>query len=157
MVFEIDSPGLGAEKQICGGGSYSLSEIFGGEKVFSTGFAIGFDRTLLALENEGFKAPRKTVEAYVIPVSEATRETAFGIVARLRARGIAADVDLMRRNLAKNLRYANSIKARKAVIVGEKELETQSVVVRDMETGEQRAVKIDDLAEFFVRYGGNGV
>jgi histidyl-tRNA synthetase len=157
IVFEIDVPKLGAEKQVCGGGSYSLSEIFGGEKVFSTGFAIGFDRTLLALENEGFKAPRKTVEAYVIPVSEATREKAFGIVARLRARGIAADVDLMRRNLAKNLKYANSIKARKAIIVGEKELETQSVVVRDMETGEQRAVKIDDLAEFFVRYGGNGV
>jgi len=157
IVFEIDVPKLGAEKQVCGGGSYSLSELFGGETVFSTGFAIGFDRTILALEKEGFKAPRRAVEAYVIPVSEGMREKALGITSMLRAKGIAADVDLMRRNLAKNLKYANSIKARKAIIVGEKELETQSVVVRDMETGEQRAVKIDDLADFFVKCGGNGV
>ncbi len=53
MVFEAEAPALGAEKQICGGGSYTLSELFGGEKVFSTGFAIGFDRILLALEKEG--------------------------------------------------------------------------------------------------------
>ncbi|MBM4237040.1 MAG: histidine--tRNA ligase, partial [Euryarchaeota archaeon] len=53
IVFEIDVPKLGAEKQVCGGGSYSLSELFGGEKVFSTGFAIGFDRTLIALAKEG--------------------------------------------------------------------------------------------------------
>ena len=50
MVFEAEAPVLGAEKQICGGGSYTLSELFGGEKVFSTGFAIGFDRILLAME-----------------------------------------------------------------------------------------------------------
>lgn len=53
IVFEIESPPLGAEKQICGGGSYMLSELFGGDKVFSTGFAIGFDRILLAIEKEG--------------------------------------------------------------------------------------------------------
>jgi len=157
VVFEVDVLNLGAEKQVCGGGSYSLSELFGGERVFSTGFAIGFDRTLLVLEEEGFKAPRRAIEAYVIPVSERMREKAFEIASALRARGIAADVDLMRRNLAKNLKYANSIKARRAVIVGEKELETRCVIVRDMETGDQRAVKIDDLVEFFVKCGGNGV
>jgi histidyl-tRNA synthetase len=157
VVFEVDVLNLGAEKQVCGGGSYSLSELFGGERVFSTGFAIGFDRTLLVLEKEGFKAPRRAIEAYVIPVSERMREKAFEIASALRARGIAADVDLMRRNLAKNLKYANSIKARRAVIVGEKELETRCVIVRDMETGDQRAVKIDDLVEFFVKCGGNGV
>ncbi|MDD1773388.1 MAG: histidine--tRNA ligase [Methanomassiliicoccales archaeon] len=157
MVFEIDVPKLGAEKQVCGGGSYSLSELFGGEKVFSTGFAIGFDRTLMALEKDGFKAPRKGIEAYVIPVSERMREKAFEIVSSLRAKGIAADVDLMRRNLAKNLKYANSIKARKAVIVGEIELEARSAIVRDMETGYQEAVRIDDLAEFLLKNGRNGV
>ncbi|MCJ7488986.1 MAG: histidine--tRNA ligase, partial [Thermoplasmata archaeon] len=46
MVFEIDAPKLGAEKQILGGGSYTLSELFGGEAVFSTGFAIGIDRVM---------------------------------------------------------------------------------------------------------------
>jgi len=55
MVFEAEAPALGAEKQICGGGSYTLSELFGGEQVFSTGFAIGFDRILLAMEKEGIE------------------------------------------------------------------------------------------------------
>jgi histidyl-tRNA synthetase len=157
VVFEIDAPKLGAEKQVCGGGSYSLSELFGGEKVFSTGFAIGFDRTLMALEKDGFRVPRKGIEAYVIPVSERMREKAFEIVSALRAKGIAADVDLMRRNLTKNLKYANSIKARKAVIVGEIELEAQSAIVRDMETGYQETVRIDDLAELLSKNGRNGV
>lgn len=157
VVFEIDAPKLGAEKQVCGGGSYSLSELFGGEKVFSTGFAIGFDRTLLALEKDGFKVPRRAIVAYVIPVSDRTREKAFEIVSTLRSRGIAADVDLMRRSLAKNLKYADSVRARKAVIVGEREIEGHNVVVRDMESGAQEVVKIDGLPEYLSIYGGNGV
>ncbi|HUL39623.1 MAG TPA: histidine--tRNA ligase, partial [Methanomassiliicoccales archaeon] len=80
VVFEIDAPSLGAEKQICGGGSYSLTELFGGEKVFSTGFAIGFDRTLLALEREGLTPARKRLDAYVVPTSDAMRHKAFMIV-----------------------------------------------------------------------------
>lgn len=157
VVFEIDAPKLGAEKQVCGGGSYSLSEVFGGEKVFSTGFAIGFDRTLLALEKDGFKVPRRAIVAYVIPVSDRTREKAFEIVSTLRSRGIAADVDLMRRSLAKNLKYADSVRARKAVIVGEREIEGHDVVVRDMESGAQEVVKIDGLPEYLSIHGGNGV
>jgi histidyl-tRNA synthetase len=157
IVFEIDVPKLGAEKQVCGGGSYSLSELFGGDKVFSTGFAIGFDRTLLALEKEGFKVPPRVVEAFVIPVNEGTRRRAFEITAMLRERRIPAEVDLMRRNLTKNLKYANSIGAKKAIIVGGKELEIQSVVVRDMDTGDQRVVRIDGLMDLFSVYKGNGV
>src|SRR3989442_2855785 len=48
MVFEIDSPNLGAEKQVGGGGAYSLAEVFGGERVAQTGFALGLDRLVLA-------------------------------------------------------------------------------------------------------------
>ncbi len=145
IVFEIDVPKLGAEKQVCGGGSYSLSELFGGEKVFSTGFAIGFDRTLIALAKEGFEAPRRRVEVHVIPVGDATRSKAFEITAMLRKEGIGADVDLMRRNLAKNLKYADSIGARRAVIVGEKELGFGAVTVRDMVSGEQTTIPLGDL------------
>jgi len=84
MVFEMDAPVLGAEKQICGGGSYSLTELFGGEKTFSTGFGIGFDRTLLALEKEGYEGPVRTVDVYVIPVGGGTRQEAHRITALLR-------------------------------------------------------------------------
>jgi len=145
IVFEIDVPKLGAEKQVCGGGSYSLSELFGGEKVFSTGFAIGFDRTLIALAKEGFEAPKRRVEVHVVPVGDVSRSKAFEITAMLRKEGIRADVDLMRRNLAKNLKYADSIGARRAVILGEKELGLGAVTVRDMVSGEQSTIPIGDL------------
>jgi histidyl-tRNA synthetase len=145
MVFEADAPALGAEKQICGGGSYSLSELFGGEKVFSSGFGIGFDRILLALEREGTTSPKTGIQVYVIPVNEKMRAPAFKLVADLRDAGIVADIDLMRRNLAKNFKYADSIGARYAIIVGEKEAEVDSVMLRDMRSGEQSPVKNDEL------------
>ncbi len=147
IVFEVDAPVLGAEKQVCGGGSYSLTELFGGEKTFSTGFAIGFDRILLALEREGMKTPVRNVVAYVVPVSDAMRLAAFKIAAELRSNGISTDVDLMRRNLGKNFKYADAIGARFAVIVGEKEAALGSVTVRDLKTGEQRLVSMGDLCE----------
>lgn len=147
MVFEVDAPKLGAEKQICGGGSYSLSELFGGEKVFSTGFAIGFDRTLLALQTEGVKFDRPGITAFIVPVSDGVRTKAFEIVSTLRRSGISSDVDLMRRGVGKSLKYAATVPSRFAVIVGEKELESGSVTLRDMSSGEQTLVKMEDLVK----------
>ncbi|HPT74346.1 MAG TPA: histidine--tRNA ligase [Methanomassiliicoccaceae archaeon] len=145
MVFEIDAPVLGAEKQICGGGSYSLTEMFGGEKTFSTGFGIGFDRTLLALEKEGFEGPAHSMDVYVLPVGDACRQEAHRIAAELRLAGVRTDIDLMGRSLAKSMKYANAINAQRVVIVGEKELAQGAVTVRDMNTGEQRLVKREEL------------
>jgi len=150
MVFEAEAPSLGAEKQICGGGSYSLSELFGGEKVFSTGFAIGFDRILLAIEKEGQTFDSGGVDAYVVPVSDDMRTEASKIVSMLRAKGISADVDIMKRKMAKAMKHASSVKAKYAVIVGKNELDENSVTVRDMSSGDQKLVKIDGLHKIFV-------
>jgi histidyl-tRNA synthetase len=145
MVFEAEAPALGAEKQICGGGSYSLAELFGGEKVFSTGFAIGFDRILLALEKENMKFETKGADAYVVPVSDDLRLDAAKIAAMLRNNGIIADIDIMRRKIAKAMKQASAVKARYAVIVGRNELNEDSVTVRNMDTGDQKMVRINDL------------
>ena len=147
MVFEVDAPKLGAEKQICGGGSYSLSELFGGEKVFTTGFAIGFDRTLLALQTEGVEFPQPKLAAYIIPVGDAAREKAFHLVSELRRAGISADVDLMRRNIGKNLKAADSSRARYALIIGDKEMESGSATMRDLSSGEQTSVPFGDIVQ----------
>jgi histidyl-tRNA synthetase len=145
MVFEIDAPRLGAEKQVMGGGSYTLSELFGGEPVFSTGFAIGIDRVVLAAEAEGSIQTPDALDAYVIPAKDDMRKYAFGIVARLRSQGLRADVDLMRRNISKNLKYASAVGARFAVIVGQEEMAKRSVTVRDMKSGKQALVLADDV------------
>jgi histidyl-tRNA synthetase len=149
MVFEMDAPVLGAEKQICGGGSYSLTELFGGERTFSTGFGIGFDRTLLALEREGYQTPARVVEAYIIPVTPSVKDEAFRLTAQLRQAGIITEVDLMGRSLSKNFKYAASINAQKVVIIGEKELAQGSVTVRDMTSGEQTMVVKEELLSEF--------
>jgi histidyl-tRNA synthetase len=145
MVFEIDAPKLGAEKQILGGGSYTLSELFGGEPVFSTGFAIGIDRVVLAIEAENPIETGAPLDAYVIPAKDDMRKYAFGIVARLRSQGLKADVDLMRRTMSKNLKYASSVGARFAVIVGKDEMAKRSVTLRDMKSGRQELVLADEI------------
>ncbi len=147
MVFEAEAPSLGAEKQICGGGSYTLSELFGGEKVFSTGFAVGFDRILLAMEKEGQTYENEGITAYVIPVSENVKLDASRIVSVLREAGIVSDIDIMGRKMAKAMKYASVCGAKYAVIVGSQELEQRSVTLRDMESGDQKLVKIEDLAK----------
>ncbi len=142
MVFEAEAPALGAEKQICGGGSYSLSELFGGEKVFSTGFAVGFDRALLALEKEGAVYERKGIDVYVIPASDSARMPCFGYVGQFRDAGLSADIDIMGRKMGKALKYASGIPARFAVIVGDNELASGKVTLRDMSTGEQKELTV---------------
>ena len=146
MVFEAEAPALGAEKQICGGGSYTLSELFGGEKVFSTGFAVGFDRALLALEKEGTSYTPDGIDAYVIPASDDVRIKAAEIASMLRSEGISVDQDIMCRKMAKAMKFASSARASFAVIIGSRELESGSVMLRDMTTGEQTEVAISELA-----------
>jgi histidyl-tRNA synthetase len=151
MVFEIDAPRLGAEKQVMGGGSYTLSELFGGEAVFSTGFAIGIDRVMLALEAELEVPAYAPLDAYVVPTEDAMRKYAFAILSKLRSKGLSADVDLMRRSMSKNLKYAASVGARYAVIVGKEELSKRSVTLRNMESGEQTLVQADFVADELAR------
>jgi histidyl-tRNA synthetase len=147
MVFEVDAPKLGAEKQVLGGGSYTLSELFGGEPIFSTGFAIGIDRVMLALEAEKPAQEVSPLDAYVIPTDDDMRKYAFGFVARLRSHGLRADVDLMRRSLSKNLKYASAVNARFAVIVGKEEMAKRSVMLRDMKSGKQTVVLADEIGK----------
>ena len=147
MVFELDSPNLGAEKQVGGGGAYTLAEVFGGEHVAQTGFALGVDRLVMAAEAEGVFGPPMGVDAYVVPIGEATRARALEILTALRAAGIRADVDLVGRGPSKNLDYANAVRARFAVLVGERELKVEKVSLRNLATGEQREVPVGILVE----------
>jgi histidyl-tRNA synthetase len=147
MVFEIDSPNLGAEKQVGGGGAYSLAEVFGGEKVAQTGFALGVDRLILAAEAEGTLPQPSVLDAYVIPIGEAMRSKAIEVLTTLRAAGLRADVDLVGRGPSKNLDYANAVDARFAVLVGEKELKGDAVAVRDLKSGKQTQVSLETLVD----------
>ncbi len=145
MVFEVDAPELGAEKQVCGGGSYALMELFGAEPVESVGFAIGFDRVLVALEAQGHSFPKKRLDYYIAHSGEGTRLEALRVLAALRAAGLSADIDIAGRSLSKALRHADAVGARRAVIIGEDELRKGSLAVKDLTTGEQREATLEEL------------
>ncbi len=145
IVFEIDAPCLGAEKQLCGGGAYELVPLFGGRETPTAGFAIGFDRTLLALETENYSFPSSVITAYVIPVNDNMLKQSLAIVQQLRNKNIPTDIDLLKRGIGKALKYASSTNAKTAIIVGPKELEQGAVTVRDMKSGTQELVKLSTL------------
>ena len=145
VVFEIEAPSLGAEKQLCGGGAYELIKLFGGKETPTAGFAIGFDRTILALELENYEFPNPTLDVFIIPVTEDMVEKSLNIAQNLREKGIKVDIDLLRRGVGKSLKYASSLNSKKAMIVGPDELEKDSVTIRNMKTGKQELKKISDI------------
>ncbi|MBV1768142.1 MAG: histidine--tRNA ligase, partial [Methanobacterium sp.] len=133
MVFEIYVPSLGAQKQICGGGTYNIIETFGGEKIESTGFAFGFDRLMAALISQKKDLNLKVAaDIFVAPISPKTRGAAFEIAQKLRYEGIATEVDLGRRKLKKLLSYADNLGVKKVVLVGERDLEEGKLTIKDM-------------------------
>lgn len=146
-VFEIYVHGLGAQKQISGGGTYNLIEIFGGEKVESTGFAFGFDRVMEALKKQKAEIPVvKTVDVFVAPIKEDTQLKAFEIAQKLRKVGVSTDVDLTGRKLKKVLSHADSLGTSYVVLVGARDLEEGKVTVKNMKTGTQDMFDVADVA-----------
>ena len=149
IVFEIYVPELGAQKQICGGGSYSLVKVFGGQEVESTGFALGFDRLMNALDELTDKEELPPyLDAYVAPISEDVRAKAFEITQNLRKNGIRADVDLNGKKFKKLMNYADKIEVPKIVIIGEKDLSEGKITVKDMKSGDQELVDIEEIADY---------
>ncbi|RLI89574.1 MAG: hypothetical protein DRO62_01305 [Candidatus Altiarchaeales archaeon] len=144
-VFEIRVSELGAQNQICGGGRYDdLIELFSEVKVPAVGFAFGFDRIMNAMDLQEIKIPRKVTDVVIAPVSDTVREEAVKIASRLRDE-LSVDIDLMNRKLEKILKYAGDIGARYTIIVGPEDLKKREVTVRNMESGKQKKVRIENL------------
>ncbi len=142
VVFEMYAEGLGAQRQVCGGGSYRLAKLFGGDDVPSTGFAIGFDRVAEVCRVEAVKGRT----AVVIGFGDHVR--ALRVADVLRRAGVRAIVDVMGRNVRKQLSFADTINADYAVFAGE-EVERGFITVKDLKSGDQVEVKLEDVSSFF--------
>jgi len=139
MVFEIYCEGLGAQNQVCGGGSYRLAQLFGGEDTPSTGYAIGFDRIMEICE------AKPVVQKRIVVVSfDDTRKEAIIIAQKLRMH-VATYLDVMGRKFKDQIAYANTIGASHIVIVGKNELDAGKVALKDMSTGEQELLSVEDV------------
>jgi len=140
MVFEIYCEGLGAQNQVCGGGSYRLAQLFGGEDIPSTGYAIGFDRVMEICDVKPSRKKRVVVVSF-----DDTRKEAIVIAKRLREH-VHAYVDVMGRKFKDQISYANTIGASHVVIVGRNELDAGKIALKDMSTGEQELVTVEEAA-----------
>ena len=149
-VFEIYVHSLGAQKQISGGGTYNLIELFGGEPVESTGFAFGFDRLVECVKPCGTEIPKLgTVDVFVAPITRDektnTKLKAFEIAQSMRKSGVKTDVDLVGRKLKKIMSQANNLGAKYVILVGERDLKEGKVTLKNMESGEQEQIEIDKI------------
>lgn len=146
IVFEVYIPELGAQKQVCGGGTYSLIKVFGGQEIESTGFAFGFDRLMNAIEElQEEKELESHIDVYIAPINDSVRGKAFEIAQILRRNGIRSDVDLNRKKFKKLMNHANNLKVKKVAIIGPKDLEENKITLKDMESGNQEQIAIDEL------------
>jgi len=144
-TFEWQSPVLGAQNAVGGGGRYDgLSAELGGPELPGIGWAVGIDRTLLALEREGsLPAPDPAVRLYVVAVSAAAREAAFRLTQQVRRAGVATDMAFGKRSLKGNLRHADRLGAVFVALLGDRELERGVVTLRSMESGAQEEVPLE--------------
>ncbi|WP_299540988.1 histidine--tRNA ligase [uncultured Streptomyces sp.] len=148
-TFEFVHDGLGSQSAVGGGGRYDgLSEMIGGPALPSVGWALGVDRTVLALEAEGVELdiPAPT-SVYAVPLGEEARRVLFGVVTELRRSGVAADFAFGGRGLKGAMKSANRSGARLTVVAGERDLAEGVVQLKEMESGEQTAVPLDGVVE----------
>lgn len=145
MVFEVFAPEL--HIALGGGGRYDkLVQLFGGEPTPAVGVAHGLDRIALATQTQKIptQAERKK-PVFMIPINEEMRVEALKIAQLLREAGIAVEVEAMGRKMTKALEDADRRKMDYAIIIGEREVKENAVVVRDLAKRQQRTVKIEKI------------
>ena len=153
-TFEFVHDGLGAQSGIGGGGRYDgLMATLGGPPLTGVGFGLGVDRTLLACRAEGL-APWSTArcEVFGVPLGDAARRRLVALAGALRRAGVRVDLAYGGRGLKGAMKAADRSGARYTLVLGERDLADGAVGVKEMVSGEQRSVPLDDVvAELVAR------
>lgn len=147
-AFEIISNDLGAQSTVCGGGRYDgLVEQIGGPSGYSgIGFGLGAERLLLTLEANGVEIdnPNHT-DIFVVTIGDRAKLKSFSILKDLRVNHISADKDHLDRSLKAQFKYSNKINSRYTIVIGDDELDKDEATLKNMETGDQKLIKISEL------------
>ena len=153
-TFEFVSGSLSqAQGTVCGGGRYDgLAEVLGGPSTPGVGFALGLDRLLVALQEEGV-APLgpSGLACFVVSIGSEVAQVGDRLVAELRDAGIPAATAFEERPLKAQLKMADRSGAAYAVIVGEKEVAAGTVILKSLADGEQEEIPIGDVVNWLSR------
>ncbi|GAB4236294.1 MAG: histidine--tRNA ligase [Chlamydiales bacterium] len=149
-VFEVVSGELGAQNSIGGGGRYDgLIKMLGGPDVPSIGFGAGIERALQVMIKQQTSLPnRPSPSLYIIPLGDEPKKKAFRIVHELREKNIAAQMDMTGKKLTKAMQIANQLNAKFSVVIGENEIDSGEVQIKDMKAGTSFSLPLDLLPLF---------
>ena len=152
-TFEFVHSGLGAQSGIGGGGRYDgLMELLGGSNLSGIGFGLGIDRILLALEAEAetgqlLPGELKYIDLYVIALGDQARSMCFTLVDSLRKEGFVVEQNFGDRSLKAAMKAADKSGARFAIVLGDSELQSGSVELKEMSSGALTSVRLTSLAK----------
>jgi len=150
-VFEVWAEGIGSQNAVCGGGRYDgLVELLGGQPTPAVGFAAGLERIVMIMQhqNQNRSEHAESLIYFACQHTDAQKQ-AIIYVNQLRAKNIPCMMGMGGRSLKAQFREANRRKAQYAVIIGDEELENQTVIVKNMENGEQKILNGDRFIQDF--------
>lgn len=145
-VFEFITNSIGSQGTVLGGGRYDgLVEELGGQPTPALGFGSGIERLLLTMENSDCEFIEKnTCDLYIASMGENAQKHAASLALALRNEGFFTEYDLIGRGLKAQMKYANKINAKFTLVLGDNELETKEAKLKQMDTGEETAVTLDE-------------
>lgn len=154
IVFEIRYKGLGAQDTVAAGGRYDrLIGQLGGPDMPAAGFALGCERVIDIMVEQGVKPPVKgSIDFYMVSLGEDALKAACEIARVIRERDISTTIDFSSKSLKSQMRQAHRANARFVLIIGEEEVSMDRLIVKNMETGKQRQLSREEL----LRYIRNG-
>lgn len=148
-AFEImlDKEGFGAATTLLGGGRYDgLTEQLGGPNVPGVGFGMGLERLLLALEVEKIDLPiDDQIDCFIVTLGDQAKDEGVKIAYQLRRAGLSVDLDYLGRQMRAQFRAADRFKAKYTLILGDNELSKGVINIRNMATGDQKEVSLDNV------------
>jgi histidyl-tRNA synthetase len=145
-TFEIRSSRIGAQAAIAGGGRYDgLSESLDGPPTRGFGFGMGLERLILSIPSPERLVPSPGPQYFLAPLGEASFDHALLLARRLREKGKRVYIDFEARSLKSQMRLADKLKAESVIIIGDEELKSGLLVLRDMSTKEQKTIREEEL------------
>ena len=150
-IFEFTADVAGNELTICAGGRYdSLVAYFGGPETAGFGFGMGVERLLLVLEKQGVALPLEdSLDAYVAVLGDGANNKALEIVQALRKQGFIAERDYLNRKLKAQFKSADTFSAKTLITLGESEIESNQVTVKNNQTREELTVSLNQIQKDF--------
>ena len=151
-VFEVqaDIEGFGSQNTLAAGGRYDhLVEFVGGPSVPGVGFAVGLERLFLALDAENIDI-REIIcpDVYIFSAEDEQKPYVLSLSNDLRLAGFNVEIDYNGKSFKSNFKQADKVNARYIIIIGEEEVESKLLTVKNNETKEEYKVKLDKIIEF---------